>query len=297
VLSIQLRRNVKADLWLLFACLIWGTSFPLVKIGLQDASPFLFLALRFGLGTLLMLPLVLSRRETLHLTHVGRGSILGFFMFMGMILQTLGLKYTTASRSGFLTGLSVVFVPLLSIVLTRRIPVWNAWAGVILAAAGIYLLTSPGTGGWNKGDTFTLLCAVSFAFQILMIEMLVRPGESFRMALVMMAVTSLLSFVSSCLLNSRMLEITVPLVAILAFTSLFCTAFAFTVQTLWQPRTTAVAAGIIYTMEPVFAAMFAFFILGETLNRAAWFGCGCILTGMLISELKQKPVFSSQPVS
>ncbi|MBN1892923.1 DMT family transporter [bacterium] len=297
MLTFQMRRNIQADLWLLFACLIWGTSFPLVKIALKQASPFLFLAFRFGLGTLLMTALVLTRREPFSVSHVSRGSVLGFFMFLGMILQTLGLKYTTASRSGFITGLAVVFVPLFSVILLQRFPVWNAWAGVSLAAAGVFLLTSPGSGGWNRGDTFTLLCAVSFAFQILMIEKLVRPGESFRMALIMMAVTALLSFVSSFLFNSRMLKVTASLVAILVYTSIFCTAFAFTIQTLWQPRTTAVAAGIIYTMEPVFAALFAFFILGDTLNGAAWFGCGCILLGMLISEVKQKPVFPSQPVS
>ena len=154
-------RSRKAELILLSITLIWGGTFAVVKFALNDASPLTFLALRFGAASLIF-PLIYRNnyfsmdRET----FMG-GLFLGVLLMIGFAFQTVGLKYTTASKSAFITGLLVAFTPIAQAVIEKRMPTRGSLIGVTFVAIGLFLLTSPGGQGFNIGDVLTLFCAIS----------------------------------------------------------------------------------------------------------------------------------------
>jgi len=284
----EFKRSINADIWLLVVCVIWGLSFPLVKTALNDISPLLFLSIRFWLGALVLLPFVRGIKHQMNLDRLLRGGLIGLFMFLGMLFQTFGLKYTTASNSGFITGMAVVMVPVLVVLIERRRPKWPVLLGVVFAVAGLYFLTQPQTKGVNKGDLLTLACAFSFSFEIVFIELLVKKNEEFFIALAMIVATALLATFSSLVFEEQFIRFTRSMVAGLGFVAVFCTALGFTLQTYWQPKTSATAASVIYTSEPVFAAIFAAVILHERFDKMGYLGAGLIIAGMLITELRRK---------
>ena len=259
----------------------------MVKMALNHITPMLFLALRFWIGAFLLIPVCVIMKVRWSVSYLRKGFFIGIFMFLGMFFQTIGLKYTTASNSGFITGLAVVFVPILVVLIEKRIPNRASIVGVILATLGIFFLTQPQVHGLNRGDFFTLLCAVSFAFEILLIEMLVKNGEALGIALIICSVTALLSSISIPVFYGFSLKLNLELLMTLGYVSIFCTALGFTIQTYWQPRTTATTAAVIFATEPVFAVLFSMLILRETMIWSGWMGGGFILCGMLISELRK----------
>lgn len=282
------RHSLQADLWLLAVCAVWGLSFPLVKIALKDISPFLFLAIRFWLGAIFLLPVLLLHRIPINRDRFLRGSVIGIFMFLGMLFQTLGLQYTSASNSGFITGMAVVIVPILVVIIERQWPKPIVLIGALLALSGLYLLTQPQTRGFNKGDLLTLICAVSFSFEIVYIELLVKKNEALLMAFIMICVTAALATGLSLFVEQPVFHPTPSMLTALIFVSLFCTALCFSMQTYWQPKTSATVASVIYTAEPVFAALFAALLIHERLTTVGYLGGGLIIAGMLIAELRRR---------
>jgi len=285
-----LRKNIEADLALLFLCVIWGTSFPLVRWSVTRLSPALFLALRFWIGVALLSPLMWRIRRTLHRGMFGRGLALGFFMFLGMFCQTLGLKYTTASNSGFLTALSVVLVPLWVMAFRGTVPGFRAWAGILTAAAGVYFMTAPSGGSeFNRGDLLTLLGAVSFSVQIVMIEAFVREGESLAYAWMMLFWTALFAGIVAPAFGPGDGHSVRSVMPVLLYMGGIVTAAAFWGQTHFQPKTSATAAAVIFATEPVFAAIFAWLFLDERLNASGWAGAILILSGIVVHESAESP--------
>lgn len=283
----NIRTHIRADLWLLGATLVWGTSFPLVKMGLAYSSPFLFLSVRFLLGGIFLYAFMKMRGHSVQIHVLKKTWPIGLFLFAGMQLQTFGLKYTDASKSAFITGLCVVFVPILVVFFERKLPKKASIAGVVLATAGIYFLTGPQSGSWNRGDLYTLLGAVSFAFEIILIEMRVKHGEAETVALFTILITSFLALIGSLIFEQIVFQPSCTLMISLIVVALFCTAIGFHIQMSWQPKTNATAAGVIYTTEPVFGALFAMWLLQERLTSEAWLGAGLITAGMLIAELRK----------
>ncbi len=283
----MIKEAIRADGWLFLLTVIWGLSFTLVKTALADISPILFLAIRFWLGSLLLVPFLFSRFSRINADVVKRGFWLGLFMFLGMMFQTLGLKYTTASKSGFITGLAVLIVPILVVIIERKLPKKASIAGVVLATAGIFLLTHPSDMTFNKGDFYTLLCAVCFAFQIIFVEILVRQGEEIILAFLMLLVTAMLASGSVFVFRAYQISMTTKMVFSLLCVSVLSTSLGFWMQIHWQSKTSATAAAVIYTMEPVFALVFAVLLLGETISGTGLLGGGLIICGMLVAELRK----------
>lgn len=282
-----IKHSLKADLWLVGMCVIWGASFPLVKIALRDIDPMPFLGLRFWAGWLCLLPFVWRRKKSFSRSMFIRGSVLALFLFLGMLFQTLGLKYTTASNSAFITGMAVVIVPVLVVIIERKRPGLPILTGIMMAVGGLYFLTLPYTRGFNKGDVLTLFCALSFSFEIVFIEMLVKDGEAIFIATIMIFVTAVLATFVSLISGNQHIQFTFPMFTGLGYVSVFCTAIGFVIQTHWQPKTSAMAASVIYTLEPVFAVIFAAVLLFERLAVSGLIGGGMIITGMFIAELRR----------
>src|SRR3954463_14530814 len=166
-----MKPSLFADLSLLFVTLIWGTTFVLVQNAIDFLPPFAFNGIRFSLAALLLFFCLLffdfKQIKQLNLKLLGSGVFIGFWLFLGYVTQTIGLLYTTTSKAGFITGLSVVLVPLFSMFLLKHYPSKNAVFGIITATLGLFFLTLTDVSGLNMGDGFILICAISFGMHII----------------------------------------------------------------------------------------------------------------------------------
>ncbi|ANE46342.1 membrane protein [Paenibacillus swuensis] len=290
-----MKRTWLADLSLLLVALVWGTTFVIVQNAIQTLPPFSFNAIRFAMAALMLLVMMLVFfRSQLTAFRVGMllpGVFLGFMLFCGYAFQTAGLLYTTSANTGFITGLSVVLVPLFAVFLLKeqlRIP---SILGAAAAAGGLYFLTLGETFAVNFGDVLVLLCAVAFALHIVYTGKFAPSYPPLLLALMQIATVAVLSSFGALLLEPRTALSTEVLLQpdvmwALLITSLFATAIAFVVQTACQRFTTPARVAIIFAMEPVFAALTAVLWAGEQLGPKALFGCLLIFGGMLLSELQ-----------
>lgn len=280
--------QLKADFLLLLVTMIWGSTFVVVKDAVSKMPPFAFIAARFYLAFVL-LALVYGKRIIKAGPRVWtQGVLIGAFLFSGYAFQTAGLKYTTASKAGFITGLSVVIVPVVSAFLLRKPPGLQTSAGAFLAAAGLGLL-SLGEGlipAW--GDVLVFFCSVSFAGHILAVGRYSAGSDPGALAAVQILTTAVLSHILSAVTEIMPTSIPPDVWGAVASTGILATAVAFLIQTSTQRFTTATHTALIFSMEPVFAALFAFILAGERMTGRGWLGAGLILMGILLSEIRPK---------
>ncbi len=288
--------SLRAHLLLLAVTLVWGATFPLVKAALREVSPLLFNLLRMALASAVLLLVNWRTLRGLTGAQIKLCAVAGIFLALGYELQTVGLTRTTPSKSAFLTGLVVVFVPLLSAVPGIRTagaprPHLLAFAGALLAFAGIVLLTSePGGGlallaGMHMGEWLTLGCAVAFAFHLLTLAkgagaVAPRTLGTLQIVFATVVMTALLP-----LERHLKLHWNGTVLAALAVTSVLATAAAFTIQSWAQQHLPASHTALIFTMEPVFAWLTSLLFFGERLGPRALLGAGLILAGIVLAEL------------
>lgn len=284
----MIKEHYKADLWLLLATFFWGITFVTVKDAMRYASPLVFLGARFLLAGVLLLPFCWRSFARLGRQGWRDGIILGLFLFGGFAFQTAGLVHTTATRSAFITGLAVVLVPVFSIAMLKK-PV-DRWLvlGALLASAGLYFLSRPAGGGFNRGDLLTALCAVCFAVEIILVEIYTKRHHPMDMVMAQVVTTVALCGALLWVVETPRLQFTTGLWLDLFVTCLLATVGSLVIQFTWQRRTDAARAAVIYTMEPLFAALFAFLVVGERMSGAGWLGAGLITVGMLASELSKQ---------
>lgn len=291
-------KDLKADLWLLLCTFLWGATFSAVRDAMSYVSPFLWLAMRFLLGGLVLLPFCWRHLRGLGVDGWRDGLILGAFMFAGFALQTAGLVHTTASRSAFITGMAVVLVPPVAVVMLKsKLDTWQA-LGVLLAGAGLYLLSRPSAGGFNLGDFYTALCAICFAMVVVLVQKFTDRHHPLGLIMVQIVATVLLSGLLLTVAERPRFVWSQTLVPDILITGILATAGSLVIQFYWQRRTTPVRAAVIYTLEPVFAAGFAYLLLGEAMGGWAWAGAGLILVGMLSAEVGKlaKPMLGLTPI-
>jgi drug/metabolite transporter (DMT)-like permease len=287
-LTVMLSPSRKAEVSLLFVTLIWGTTFPLVKTALNFSSPFVFLTLRFGLATVAVWLIFSKKISFSDKGALKAGIVIGIFLFLGFAFQTMGLKITAASKSAFITGLFVIMVPPLSYVILKEKPRIFSLIGLILAISGLWLMTRPKGSEFNFGDFLTFFCAVSFALQVLFVQIYTQKYDFITLTFIQILVTTILSIPFLFVFEKTNLVYHPYLVLAILICSIFATAVALFIQNRMQKDTTAVKASLIYAMEPVFAAIFSYILLGEVLGWLGILGGGLILSGMLSSELGKR---------
>jgi drug/metabolite transporter (DMT)-like permease len=278
-----------ADLALLALTLLWGTTFLLVKNALEGTSTGAFLALRFAVAAAALGLAWLARRDRPTPGLWRHGLLLGLCMLGGFAFQTLGLRYTTPARSGFLTGLSVLLVPFIArYALGRRVPAF-AWVGVALALAGMLALTRPFAAGEisaavRLGDVLTVGCALCYALQITWTSEWSSRHPLVALVFLQVATTLAGSFL---LLPLEPLRIAwgAPLAGTVLFTGIGMTAGAFFLMNWAQRHTSAVRAALIFSLEPVAAALFSNLVGGEPLGFWDWAGGALIVAGVAVGEL------------
>ncbi|MDR3543496.1 MAG: DMT family transporter [Desulfosporosinus sp.] len=277
-------RSQWADFSLLLVTLVWGSTFVVVKWAIQDLPPFPFLAIRFFLAFISLLPFLWFQKTHLSKKSLLIGVALGVFLFSGYAWQTVGLQYTTASNAGFITGLSVVFVPALVTVTTRKLPRPGLLLGILSALVGLALLSLGDRFQLNKGDLMVLVCALSFALHIFLVGRYAPQTNATVLASAQILTVSVLSGIFSLLTPQPAMHFTSTVWLSILITAIPATSLAFFVQTKMQQFTTPTHTALIFSMEPVFSAISAFFLAGEVLTFKGLIGAGLVLGGMLISE-------------
>ncbi len=278
----------QADLALLTATFLWGTSFVAVKSALADATPFAFITVRFGVAALALVPGTRFRPAPDRGELVG-GLLLGGLVAVGFISQTAGLVITTPSRSAFIVAVSSILAPLIALALLGQRPSWLVAAALALAMFGIYLLTAPEAGGLNRGDLLTLICAGCFGGQIVTVTVLSRRHDSRRLVFWQIATTALLGALAAGLLEHPHIRWTPRFLGALGYTVLFASTICFVLQMSAQRHMSSARAALIFCFEPLFAALTSWLVLGERLSLVQWLGGALILLGMVAAELPWQP--------
>jgi len=282
-------KMLKADLSLIFIVMIWGTTFPLMKIALGNVKPFYFISLRFTTAFIVLTLILNTRLKKINWRTFKIGSFLGLWLFFGFAFQIYGLQFTTASRSGFITGLSVIIVPVLSIFILKDRPTLSSWLGVLLALIGMYFLTGFTEAGFNIGDLLTFFCAVSIAMQIVFLSKYIIKEDPLVITWLQITTVMVLGTIIS-FFESASGTLTINNYAVIIYTGIFATALAIFVQSRAQQFTTSTHAGLIFSLEPVFGAIFSFLILNERLSTMGMIGAVLIFSGIILSEIGNKTV-------
>lgn len=282
-----LRNRAGAEFSMLVVAFIWGTTFVIVKSGLNDIDPFLFLGLRFLLAFAVLAILAWSSVCQATRATWMAGALLGVFLFIGYTFQTVGLKYTTASNAGFITGVSVVLVPLLDAMLKRTWPRLNIMLTVIIAAAGLYFLSfQSGSLHFSNGDWLVLVCAFGFAFHIVFVGRYSYQHDPVAITAVQILFVGVLCMGIGLFTESWPRHFTFNALSAISITAVLATSLAFLAQNALQKYSTPTRFAVVLTMEPVFAAMAGHWWAHEGLTPRALLGAALILFAMLFSALR-----------
>jgi drug/metabolite transporter (DMT)-like permease len=269
----------RAELFLLSMSIVWGSTYVFVKLVLIHASPFVYTAIRFAIAALLFGLLFFKRLKNINRLTVLRGGLLGCFLFVGIVLQTEGLQYTSVSKSAFITGMMVVFTPVLQLFIDHRRPQAGNIVGVLLVIAGLYFLTSPQGAQFNKGDLMSLGCALSFALYLVYLGMFGEMHDPFHLTFMQFITVALFS-VPFIFVEHAYLDLNGNSIPVLLYLAVY-------IQTKYQKDTTPTRCAVIASLEPPIAAIFAAALLGESLGLAGIAGGALILIGVLVSEFSE----------
>lgn len=282
-------RQRVAEAALVVNTMVWGATFVLVKAALASVSPVLFLALRFALATAALLVVFRRARPAPggYRKALFAGALTGTFLFAGYLFQTLGLRLTTAPKSAFITGLSTVMVPLLAALVYKIRPRVSELAGVIVATAGLGLMTlESAIGPVGRGDLLTLCCAAAFAAHIVTLGHFSDEMSFELLSAAQVGAAAVWSLALFWWVEIPQVLWRPAVVWAILITGLAATALAFTIQAWAQQYTTSTRTALIYTLEPLFAWLTSFIFVGEGLSRRAAAGAALILSGVVLVEVK-----------
>ncbi|MFI5252449.1 MAG: DMT family transporter [Bacteroidota bacterium] len=275
----------RAEFFLFLTTFIWGSTFVITKGSLEHISQLFFIAIRFTSAAIILTILFFQRVRKLSLKAFLNGMVLGILLFTGFVTQNVGIIITTASKSAFFTGTMVVFVPMVQFIVDKRLPRLGNLIGVVLAALGLYLLTSPTGSEFNKGDGLTIICAIAFAIYIVYLDKVSAFTDTFELMYSQMLVMAVCSIIGMLTYEKVWIDFSPGLGFSLAYLTIFATLLTTWVQTRYQGDTMPTRAAIIFTTEPVIAATLAYFVRGEMIGIAGVIGGIIIVGGLLISEL------------
>ncbi|EIK51906.1 hypothetical protein YO5_00105 [Stutzerimonas stutzeri TS44] len=282
---------LRADFLMLITAMIWGSAFVAQRVGMDNIGPFLFTGLRFTLGALALLPLLLhqGRHAARHEPFMQRGLLLGglamgLALTLGINLQQVGLLFTSVTNSGFITGLYVIIVPLLGLIIGNRTGL-GTWLGALLAVAGMALLSIGENFQVASGDWIQLAGAFVWGLHVLLVSFFVSRHDAIRLAFLQFATCAVFSLILAALFEEASLEAVWLATPALLYGGLFAVAVGYTLQVVAQKHAIASHAAIILSLEAVFAAIAGALFLDESLSLRGYFGCALMLIGMLTAQL------------
>ncbi|MCU0917701.1 MAG: DMT family transporter [Planctomycetes bacterium] len=298
-------RTLTSDLLLLLAAFFWGTTFVAQRLGMDHVGPMTYNALRFAVGAMTLLPVLLAFRTrndadglgqvaqpppAVNLRHhrrylvLGGGSLAGLALFGGASMQQIGLLYTTAGKASFITSLYVVLVPIAGLFLGQRCGL-AVWAGALLAVAGLYLLTITQSLTIGRGDLFVLIGAFFWTAHVLLIGHLATRANPLHIAGIQFLACSALSLLAAVLFESITLAAVGAAALPILYAGIFSAGVAFTLQVVCQRTSPPAHAAIVMSLETVFAALAGYLILHERLAPRDLLGCTLMFAGLLVVQL------------
>jgi drug/metabolite transporter (DMT)-like permease len=301
--------NIPGEVLLLLTAVVWGTGFVSQRKAMEGMQPFVFIALRFFLGCLVLLPVLLARTSRGKLktnntfdwkTNV-RGLILpsvicGLFLFAGTSVQQLGIMTTNASKAGFLTSLYLVLVPVLGLVVGKKVNLW-VWIGVVLALVGVWFLSVGIEMSIQKGDILLIIGALFWALQILALDHFTDKRDALGLAFGQFLTAAILGTVVSLITENAPLVSNPSAWWSLLYSGVVAVGIGFTLQVLGQSKVNPALASLILSLEAVFALLGGMVFLGERLSGREWLGCAVMLAAVILVQLKgqqHKPETESQ---
>lgn len=289
--------RIKAELALLGITFIWGTSFSIIKDAIAFMDSMDFLAVRFILAAAVLLILFWNKVKSSPRDDLWVGAAIGFVLWISFLLQIKGLELTSPSKSAFVTGFSVILAPLFESVVTRKLPSgWNALCA-LSALVGLYLLSgTPSLFPLDRGIFLTFLCAIGFALHMLLVGHFANHRDLTALVVMQIAVTAVAASIVSWVHPSPPLHFSPRIVAALFITAILATALAFFTQNWAQKHTSSSRTALIFSLEPVFAALVAYFTIHETWTRRMALGCTLIFAGILASQLRSKEKLPIEPL-
>ncbi len=282
--------RVQANLLLLLAGAIWGAGFIAQSTAMDALGPIWFIGLRFAMATVVALPFALWEKARaagpVRRADIGGFVVTGVALFAAAAFQQVGLLTTTVTNSGFLTGLYVVFTPILTVLVLRRLPHWIVWPAAFMACLGIFLLSGGTLAALTVGDFLTIVCALLWSVQMICVGVFGgRSGRPLGLSVVQFAVCAVLGCVAGALFEPISLAAIKGALPEILYAGLFSSGLAFIFQNVAQRYTTAPQAAIFLSSEALFAALFGVLLLGETISPAGYAGCAIIFLAMLAVEL------------
>lgn len=286
-------KQIKADLALLFVTVGWGASFILTKNALAHLATFNFLTIRFFIAFVFSFIVFRKRMLKLNKETIKYGVILGAILFSTYAFQTVGLNYTTASKSAFITGFSVVLVPVFSAFIIKSKLDVKSYISVALAFTGLALLTiNQSISNINIGDIYTFFCAIICAFHLILVGKYTVKVESISCAIIQIGTVGLLSLITSFIFEKPTLTSNFSAWASILVLSIVCTSGAFIIQMVAQNFTSPTHTALIFTGEPVFAGIFGYLFFHEILGIKGFIGAALILFSMLMPYIDLKAIFN-----
>lgn len=282
--------RVQANLLLLLAAAIWGGGFVAQSTAMKAIGPFWFIGLRFAVATLAVLPFVLlearKAKAKTSARHLKLYLMIGLALFGGAATQQVGLQTTTVTNSSFITGLYVVFVPVIAVFFLRRSPHWVIWPGALMAVTGIYLLSGGHLSALTIGDLLTVVCAIFWAIQITLAGTTVaETGRPLALSAAQFAVTAVCALAVAAAVEPISLSAIRAAAPEILYVGIFSSGLAFVLQVIGQRYTTPSQAAIFLSSEALFGASLAALLLGETMPAMGYVGCALMFTAMLVVEL------------
>lgn len=278
----------KGELGLIFVALVWGSGFVGVSISLSGGlTPLQIVTYRFLISAILIGAIFFKQiKENINKESVKAGIIIGLFLFTAFVFQTIGLKYTTASKNAFLTAINVVLVPFIGFILYRRkIDKYGVISSVI-AIIGIGILSLEADFSINFGDMLTIVCAFGFAFHIFFTGEYIKKHNPMVLTFIQFIVAAVLSFITQVLFNEVKMHAQMSSIIGVLYLAAFCTTLAFLLQTICQKNVNGNKAAVILSLESVFGSIMSIIILKEVLTFRLVVGCAVIFAAIIISETK-----------
>lgn len=282
---------LRADFLMLITAMIWGSAFVAQRVGMDSIGPFLFTGLRFALGALALLPLLLyqGRHAARHEPFLQRGLLLGglamgLALTVGINLQQVGLLFTSVTNSGFITGLYVIVVPLLGLLIGNRTGT-GTWLGALLAVGGMALLSIGENFQIASGDWIQLAGAFIWGLHVLLVSFFVSRHDAIRLAFLQFATCAVVSLILAAVFEEASLANVALAAPALLYGGLFAVAVGYTLQVVAQKHAIASHAAIILSLEAVFAAIAGALFLDESLSLRGYVGCALMFIGMLTAQL------------
>ncbi|MDA8216561.1 MAG: DMT family transporter [Dehalococcoidales bacterium] len=280
-------RQLQADLSLLLVTAIWGTTFVLVKEATQTLPPLTLIALRFTTGFIALALVFHKRLRRATRQDVFAGLLIAFFLGSGFVAQTFGLQTTAASVAAFITGLNTVIVPVFAFLLLRHRPSRNVVLGVALATGGMALLTLQDDLSVSQGDLLVVMCAFFFALHIVAVGKNAPCRDTTVLAVIQVGGVAAAAWPLALLVEHPTFVAPPEVWGSILFLGVVATGLVFLIQNVAQRFTSPTHTALIFTMEPVFAAVFAYLWLGEIISGRSLLGAGLILVGMIVAELRR----------